>query len=79
MKKKLNPQWLNCAFVMNPDGSKFGTIVEVGNDKVTVLRAGIKHFFQADQLDARGLLSKSNATDKKYIPFSTMQRNHNVN
>ncbi len=52
---------------MNPDGSKFGTIVEVENDGVTVLRAGTKHFFQAEQLDARGLLAKPNATSKKYI------------
>ncbi len=63
----LNPRWLCAAVVRNEDGSRKGTVSEVNGDKITVLCKGVPVIMSAKELDNVGLITKPNATSKKYI------------
>ena len=66
---KLNPKWVLGAWVHNDDGGRFGYIGRIESDRktVTVFSKGVPRVMNVYDLDAKGLLSKPYASDKKYV------------
>ncbi len=50
-ESRMNPHWLRLCKVSFPEGPPFGTITEINDDKIVVIRKGKPFIFSALELE----------------------------